>query len=33
VEESADALANLVEKLTPEDTGQFFNYDGTAVPW
>lgn len=33
VEESAASLANLVEKLTPEDTGQFLNYDGTVFPW
>jgi NAD(P)-dependent dehydrogenase (short-subunit alcohol dehydrogenase family) len=32
-QESVKALLALAERLTPEDTGKFFNYDGESLPW
>lgn len=32
-EESIRALLALVDRLGPEDSGKFFNYDGTPLPW
>ncbi|MBM3569971.1 MAG: SDR family oxidoreductase [Alphaproteobacteria bacterium] len=32
-EQSAAALAKLIERLTPADNGRFYNYDGTPLPW
>jgi NAD(P)-dependent dehydrogenase (short-subunit alcohol dehydrogenase family) len=32
-EASADDLWRLLERLTPADNGQFFNHDGTQIPW
>lgn len=31
--ESADALFNLLDRLTQEDSGKFFNYNGDELPW
>jgi len=31
--ESASALRTLFKRLTPADSGQFFQYDGTDLPW
>ncbi|GAB5438772.1 SDR family NAD(P)-dependent oxidoreductase [Falsiruegeria mediterranea] len=31
--EAAMNLINVIEGLTPEDTGQFFDWAGKAVPW
>lgn len=31
--QSAAALARAIGALTPADGGQFFNYDGSRVPW
>ena len=31
-EESAEGLLNQFLNLSMEDTGQFFNYDGKALP-
>jgi NAD(P)-dependent dehydrogenase (short-subunit alcohol dehydrogenase family) len=30
---SAQALLTVMDNLTPEDTGGFFAWDGSAVPW
>ena len=32
-EEAASKLLAVVEKLTPEETGKVFAYDGTEIPW
>ena len=31
--QSVTALRRLIAGLQPEDTGQFFNYDGKSYPW
>ena len=31
--ESAKGLINVIENLTPSDSGRFLNYDGTEIPW
>ena len=33
VEESAQGIRNVIESLSPEDTGTFWNYDGKPLPW
>lgn len=30
---SATEILNVVEKLTPQDSAKFYNYDGTILPW
>ncbi|MGI9283337.1 MAG: SDR family oxidoreductase [Endozoicomonas sp.] len=30
---SIKGLMGVVEQLGPENTGQFFNYDGSVIPW
>ena len=32
-EESVAHLIRLIDRLTPEDGGKFFNYDGKTLPW
>ena len=32
-EESVAGLRTLIERLGPEDSGRFFNYDGEELPW
>jgi len=32
-EDSVTGIRRLIDGLTPSDTGAFFNYDGTPVPW
>ncbi|MEM9639767.1 MAG: C factor, cell signaling protein, partial [Pseudomonadota bacterium] len=32
-EEAAENLLNVISGLTPEQTGQFFDWAGKAVPW
>ncbi len=32
-DESAEALFKLISTLTPEQSGGFFNYDGSELPW
>lgn len=32
-EESVAAMITLIAGITPEQSGQFLNYDGTSVPW
>jgi NAD(P)-dependent dehydrogenase (short-subunit alcohol dehydrogenase family) len=32
-EEAAGRLLAVIERLTPEDTGRFFDYAGKPVPW
>ncbi|WP_299677242.1 SDR family NAD(P)-dependent oxidoreductase [uncultured Roseobacter sp.] len=32
-EEAAENLLNVISALTPEQTGQFFDWAGKAVPW
>ena len=32
-DQSAKGLVALIEKLKKEDSGKFWNYDGTEVPW
>jgi len=32
-EESIAGLLRIIDGLRPQDTGKFFNYDGTALPW
>jgi NAD(P)-dependent dehydrogenase (short-subunit alcohol dehydrogenase family) len=32
-EESARALATVIEELTPAQSGEFLEYDGTTLPW
>ena len=31
--ESARGIRDVIDKLAPEDTGTFWNYDGTPLPW
>lgn len=31
--ESVAGMRGVIEKLAPENTGQFFNYDGRVIPW
>lgn len=31
--ESVTAMRATIDRLTPEQTGQFFNYDGQTLPW
>ena len=33
VEESADSLFRLVDRLTLNDSGRFFTWDGREHPW
>lgn len=33
VDESARALRRVIAKLTLDDSGRFFNYDGRQLPW
>lgn len=32
-QESVAGLRSVLKQLTPEKSGQFFNYDGTVLPW
>jgi NAD(P)-dependent dehydrogenase (short-subunit alcohol dehydrogenase family) len=32
-EQSAAGLLRVIDGLTPADSGRFFNYDGTTIPW
>jgi NAD(P)-dependent dehydrogenase (short-subunit alcohol dehydrogenase family) len=32
-EESVTAMRGLIDRLTPEQSGRFINYDGTPGPW
>ena len=32
-EQSAQRIVNLTVELTPDQTGQFFNWDGSNLPW
>ncbi len=31
--ESVTGLKRVIDGLTPADTGRFFNYDGSVIPW
>ena len=31
--QSVAGIRQVVERLTPDDSGKFFNYDGTELPW
>lgn len=33
VEECVEAQQRLIDALTPEHSGRFFNYDGRELPW
>jgi hypothetical protein len=33
VEQSAAGVTQVLHDLTIENTGSFFNYDGTQLPW
>ncbi|MEM9189656.1 MAG: SDR family oxidoreductase [Myxococcota bacterium] len=33
VERAATQLLDVIDKITPEDTGQFFAWDGSSIPW
>ena len=33
VEESAKGIINSIEKLTPNQSGTFFDYKGDKIPW
>lgn len=33
VEESAQGIRNVIENLSPEDSGTFWNFDGAPLPW
>lgn len=32
-EESVTGLRKVIDGLTPEDTGSFYSYDGSTIPW
>lgn len=32
-EESVSAMINRIEKLTPNDNGKFYSYNGKEIPW
>lgn len=33
VEKSAEECMAILNGLTPEDNGEFFDHDGTKIPW
>ncbi|HMC47568.1 MAG TPA: short chain dehydrogenase, partial [Caballeronia sp.] len=33
VDECVAGQQRLLDSLTPNDSGRFFNYDGTELPW
>lgn len=33
VEEAVEGMRRVLNKLTIDDTGQFWNFDGTKIPW
>jgi hypothetical protein len=33
VEESAAGVTKVLQEMTIDDAGSFFNYDGTQLPW
>ena len=33
VEQSVSAMRQTIERLEPNDSGSFLNYDGTPIPW
>jgi hypothetical protein len=32
-EESVSGMRRVIDSLRPDQTGGFFSYDGTVVPW
>ena len=30
---SVSGMMSVIEGLSPTDSGQFFNYDGSIIPW
>ena len=32
-DESAERIRELIERLSPHETGQFYRYDGSLLPW
>ena len=33
VERTVNQLLNIIDNLTENDTGQFFSWDGSRLPW
>lgn len=33
VEESTKGIADVIDRIGPQDSGHFFNYDGSRLPW
>lgn len=33
VEDSAAGIRRIIARLTPAESGRFFNYDGSTIPW
>ena len=31
--ESVETMIETIRNISPEDSGQFFNYDGELLPW
>jgi hypothetical protein len=32
-EQSVAGMRRVIDGLSPDQTGSFFNYDGTPIPW
>ena len=32
-EESVSGMREVIERLSPDDSGEFFSYDGSRIPW
>jgi hypothetical protein len=33
VQDSAAGIRRVIAGLTPAESGRFFNYDGSTIPW
>jgi hypothetical protein len=33
VQQSVTGMRQVIERLTPKHSGQFYAYDGKAIPW
>lgn len=33
IEESCNGMVDIIERLTPEESGSFLNWTGKTIPW